>query len=542
MSVLKNLKIQYRLFAGFSIFMIIILVFSAVGLKNNYDTNKKAEFIVNNLFEKTIAANNALHGMQQVTNSLSIIAFSEDIAIKDEMKKHIAEKRAIYVQELEKIEKLEKTDDGHNLIKKIRDEAANGRDINNRMVTFSYEGKKHEAAKAYMEGSSKVISGITVSIQNLINYQEKSVKKELKGVLDANRRFSTFLIVFCAAALLLGATLSIILTKSITGPIRENVNAVQKLADGDLTLNVSVKRKDEFAAVEGAVKKMVETWKGIVEKINEVAGNVASASHQLSASAEQVSKGSNNQAQRTSQLSTSSEEMSQTVLDIAQNTNKIAQSATDAALMAKKGEEIVNRSVTEVKEIAKTVDMSAEFVRVLGDKSEQIGKIVNVIDDIADQTNLLALNAAIEAARAGEQGRGFAVVADEVKKLAERTAKATSEISSMITTIQNEVLRAVDSMENAMGKVNVGVELASQAGDALKEIVNKVDDLQLMVSQIASATDEMSATSEEISKDIEHIAEISNEASVNSEQTAQAAGSLMNLSLNLQKVMGEFRV
>jgi len=368
------------------------------------------------------------------------------------------------------------------------------------------------------------------------------VKKELKGVLDANRRFSTFLIVFCAAALLLGATLSIILTKSITGPIRENVNAVQKLADGDLTLNVSVKRKDEFAAVEGAVKKMVETWKGIVEKINEVAGNVASASHQLSASAEQVSKGSNNQAQRTSQLSTSSEEMSQTVLDIAQNTNKIAQSATDAALMAKKGEEIVNRSVTEVKEIAKTVDMSAEFVRVLGDKSEQIGKIVNVIDDIADQTNLLALNAAIEAARAGEQGRGFAVVADEVKKLAERTAKATSEISSMITTIQNEVLRAVDSMENAMGKVNVGVELASQAGDALKEIVNKVDDLQLMVSQIASATDEMSATSEEISKDIEHIAEISNEASVNSEQTAQAAGSLMNLSLNLQKVMGEFRV
>jgi methyl-accepting chemotaxis protein len=211
-------------------------------------------------------------------------------------------------------------------------------------------------------------------------------------------------------------------------------------------------------------------------------------------------------------------------------------------MTAREGEAIVGRAVTEVREIAATVNSSAELVQSLGERSQQIGEIVGVINDIADQTNLLALNAAIEAARAGEQGRGFAVVADEVRKLAERTAHATAEISTMIKAIQDEVGKAVGAMNNATCKVDSGVQLSNEAGQALHNIVKSVDDLQLMVQQIASAADEMSATSDQISKDIESIAQLSKESSANSEQTAAASREMTRLSANLQDIVGTFRL
>ncbi len=174
-------------------------------------------------------------------------------------------------------------------------------------------------------------------------------------------------------------------------------------------------------------------------------------------------------------------------------------------------------------------------------RQKNIGEIVSVIKDIADQTNLLALNAAIEAARAGEQGRGFAVVADEVRKLAERTSKATSEIGSMIGAIQDEVQKAVASMNEGTKRVEIGVEYSSNAGEALKNIVRSVDNLQSMVQQIASATEEMSTVSEQISSDIETIANVSKETSAGSEQIAQSSSDLARLASKLSDLVRQFR-
>lgn len=346
-----------------------------------------------------------------------------------------------------------------------------------------------------------------------------------------------------AIVLIAGVTFFVLsFIKKVMNPLVNMVDTANKLADGDLSFSISVDRHDEIGQLLGAMSNMVERWRHVVNEVKSASDNIASAGLQLTASAEQMSHGSSEQAGRASQVAAATEEMSQTVVDIARNTSSIAASSAETLKLARDGESIVHRSVTEVKEIAQTVDESASFVRSLGERSKHIGEIVNVINDIADQTNLLALNAAIEAARAGEQGRGFAVVADEVRKLAERTAQATSEISNMIKANTNEVFRAVDSMENASSKVNAGVELSSQAGGALEVIVNKVDELQIMVQQIASATEEMSATAEEVSKDIEHIALVSKESSSSSEQTTQAALELSSLSKNLQKTVGEFRL
>jgi methyl-accepting chemotaxis protein len=364
-----------------------------------------------------------------------------------------------------------------------------------------------------------------------------------KGIAsDSNMSIWLFLSIITAAWLAAGVAISVLLTGSITGPISRLNQLHHKLGNGDLTINLKVNRKDELGKDMVEMKGLIERWRDLIGNVKSVAASISSAGSQLSASAEQMSQGSNTQTERTSQVAASSEEMSQTIMEIARNTGKIAESATKTVKVAKSGQEIVVSSVEEVKKIAETVDETSAFMKTLGNRSSQIGEIVNVINEIADQTNLLALNAAIEAARAGEAGRGFAVVADEVRKLAERTANATSEIGSMIGIIQEGVKSAINAMEIATKKVEIGVELSTQGGNSLNDIVECVNELQLMVEQIASSTEQMSATSEEINKDIEQIATFSKETSASSEQTAQAAGELAKLSVVLEQVVSGFRL
>jgi methyl-accepting chemotaxis protein len=316
--------------------------------------------------------------------------------------------------------------------------------------------------------------------------------------------------------------------------------AAEDVAKGNL--KTKIEERSEKDKLMQALRVMVKNLSEVITEVKTSAVNAASASQQLSSSSEEMSRGLENQAGRTSQIATATNEMSQTVIDVAKNAADIASSAAATAKIASDGEEIVNKSVKEVKAIADTVNESAELMSSLGDRSKQIGDIVNVIKDIADQTNLLALNAAIEAARAGEQGRGFAVVADEVRKLAERTAKATSEIGGMIKAIQDEVDKAVVSMGEGSKRVGVGVEFSIQAGDALRKIVGSVNELQSMVQQIASATEEMSTASEQINSDIEAVANISKETSSGSEQVAQSSSELAKLGANLQQAVAIFNV
>ncbi|MDA8169856.1 MAG: methyl-accepting chemotaxis protein [Nitrospiraceae bacterium] len=330
------------------------------------------------------------------------------------------------------------------------------------------------------------------------------------------------------------------LLKTLGGePARVN-EAAREITAG----NLAVKLEDsaDEASLYASIKTMAEKLRTVVNSIKSASDNVASASEELSASSAQMSKGVAQQAGRAAQIAASSEEMSQTVVDIAKNAAQMSASATDTVNAAKEGEEIVEKSVREVKAIAGSVGESSKLISLLAGRSKQIGEIVEVISGIADQTNLLALNAAIEAARAGEQGKGFAVVADEVRKLAEKTAKSTSEISGMIKAIQEEVHQAFSSMENGTKSVETGVEYASRAGQALQKIVNSVSGLQSMIQQIASATEQMSTASSQISGDIESIAGISKESSAASEQMAQSANDLSRLSAGLQQTVGHFRV
>lgn len=287
--------------------------------------------------------------------------------------------------------------------------------------------------------------------------------------------------------------------------VNKILNGMDKFAGGDLTVKLtSEKSDDEIAKLFQGFNQSVESTRKTLQEIQEAVDMTASASTQISSSAEEMAAGTQEQSMQTTEVASAVEQMTATILQTSKNASIATETSKNAGVIAEDGGKVIKETVEGMKRIADVVRSAASTVQALGVNSEQIGAIVQVIDKIADQTNLLALNAAIEAARAGEQGRGFAVVADEVRKLAERTTKATKEIGEMIKKIQKDTGEAVKSMNRGTEEVENGLKLADLSGKSLNKIiagVSKVDDL---ISQVAVASEEQSSTAEQISKNIEY--------------------------------------
>jgi methyl-accepting chemotaxis protein len=312
--------------------------------------------------------------------------------------------------------------------------------------------------------------------------------------------------------------------------------------EGDLTKRVPVAGKDEIAVLGGWFNVFIERLQSMIAKVAHVTDKVASAAVQLSATADEMSKGAESLTSRTVQTAAAVEEMNATVGQVAQNSGKAANMAQETVQTAKTGREVVSETVSGMQQISEAVTQSATIIATLGKSSDQIGEIVRVIEDIADQTNLLALNAAIEAARAGEQGRGFAVVADEVRKLAERTTKATKEIGDMIRQIQHDTKGAVASMEAGTEKASGGVTLVHKTGESLARIAEMVTQTADMIRQIAVAAEEQSVATQQIASDLETVARVSKESESGATESAKASQDLSLLATELQKIVSCFKV
>ncbi|MHB8108937.1 MAG: methyl-accepting chemotaxis protein [Syntrophorhabdaceae bacterium] len=535
---LQNIRIGKRLAGGYTIFIIIIVFLCLISYKNMRDTDIRAHEITNINFQKTMLANTILTNLQFINKETGKAIYAKDASPL----KTVAEKRKLYIAALEKLEKLENDPEGKAILEKFKKTVSSARDSNIRLGQTIQAGDFKEASALYASSVDPAVTEFINIISELIRYHEKGVTLKYQEIVDSNSKVKIILVTFGVISFLFCIAVSVAVTRSITIPIQKNIGVAQTLAEGNLSVDVDSVRKDELGDEMRAFETMVDKWKKLISEVKSSASSVASASHQLSVSADELARGGVNQVERTIQVSTASEEMSQASLDIARNANNISESARDMVTIAEHGSGIVNKSVDEVREIAKTVHKSSEFVKDLGNQSEKIGQIVNVINEIADQTNLLALNAAIEAARAGEAGRGFAVVADEVKKLAERTSKSTQEIGNMIGSIKSGVDKAVESMGEASSSVQTGVELSGQAGTALTEILQSASSLQSMVQQIAAAIEEMNSTTNEIAKDIEQVASVTKESSNSADQVTQAALELSTLSVNLEKSVQEFKI
>ncbi|MGE5400987.1 MAG: methyl-accepting chemotaxis protein [Ignavibacteriales bacterium] len=317
---------------------------------------------------------------------------------------------------------------------------------------------------------------------------------------------------------------------------------INQVANGDLTASLELDEKSDLFQLGKNVNKMIGDLNNTLAMVTEAVQATASAANEISSSSEQMAAGSQEQSQQTTEVAGAVEQMTRTILDSTKNANEAAEMAKNSREMAELGATKVQNTQKGMDKIVSSAQTTARIISSLSGKTDQIGEIAQVIDDIADQTNLLALNAAIEAARAGEQGRGFAVVADEVRKLAERTTKATKEIADTIKAIQREAKEADQSMNMARSSVEEGMKLTGEVADVLQDILLGAKKTTDVVMQVAAASEEQSAAAEEISKNVEGISSVTQESAAGTEQIARAAEDLNRLTVNLQELISKFRL
>ncbi len=345
-------------------------------------------------------------------------------------------------------------------------------------------------------------------------------------------------------AIAIGVFVAFFVIRGILGPLKETNLFLQDVArgEGDLTVRIQVHNNDEIGQLGRNVNTFIEKLHTIIGQIADATSQLAAASEQLSTIMEQTKESIITQQKETTLVATAMTEMGATVQEVAQNAEGAASAAEQADTEAITGREVVNQTAEIITELAQDIEQSSHVIEKLRGDSENIGAMLDVIKSIAEQTNLLALNAAIEAARAGEQGRGFAVVADEVRSLAQRTQESTTEIESLIADLQGGAENAVDVMGQSRDLAGTTVEKALLADKSLGTITTAVASINQMNTQIATASEEQTSVSAEIQRNVINIQTIANETSQGAEQTASASAELANLSAQLSALVGQFKL
>lgn len=421
----------------------------------------------------------------------------------------------------------------------------------------------------------------TARINLLKEVEDKVSGRLLSTMAKLNSTASTGFWLFLTLAISITAITGFLFwtfTQGIVNPLRDVVTASEEMSDefdklagvlnaianDDLTKTVERTEihvaendsSDEIGGLSQAISKTLDARERVVESVEHMSANLRlmvsrlkqsaeglkDTSNTMTEGAERMADGARQQSDQTTQVSSAVEEMTATIIETSKNASEVSQVALSAAETAGTGSEVVSQTITGMRRISDAVNSSAETIGKLAHSADQIGEITSVIDDIADQTNLLALNAAIEAARAGEQGRGFAVVADEVRKLAERTTKATAEISEMIRGIQKETAEAVDAMNGGASEVETGRELADKAGDALQQILSMNQRVTDMINQIASAAEQQSTASEQIAGSVEQIASVTTTAAEDARRSSETSEELNGKAKELMAMVERYTI
>ncbi|PWB35455.1 methyl-accepting chemotaxis protein [Pseudomonas sp. SDI] len=383
---------------------------------------------------------------------------------------------------------------------------------------------------------------MTVQGADIVKRSDQLYQIQLERRDNESAQARTLQTISTLLALLVGVLAAVIITRQITRPLRETMAVVEKIAAGDLTHELRVTRRDEMGVLQQGIQRMGSTLRELISGIRDGVTQIASAAEELSAVTEETSAGVNSQKIETDQVATAMHEMAATVQEVARNAEHASEAATDADSQARAGDQVVAEAIAQIERLAIEVNRSTEAMGQLQQESQKIGSVMDVIKSVAEQTNLLALNAAIEAARAGEAGRGFAVVADEVRGLAQRTQKSTEEIEELVAGLQSGTQQVANVMLGSRALTDSSVELTRKAGASLENITRVVSNIQSMNQQIAAAAEQQSAVAEQISRSIVNVRDVSEQTAAASDETAASSVELARLGNQLQMMVSHFRV
>lgn len=528
-------KLSTKLVGGFMIMVALLMAVGGVsymslndmkagseGIKFSADYDDAIMTVIINIVKQQDAFTDyALTGEEDVLSEIR--QFSQNI---DRGLEHLREFTKS-TKEMKAVDDLEKEHDdfedtGYKMGKAYRISQSEGNVV---MSEFDAAVEDIEKQMETVEEAAMVISTQKLAAS------EAAASRALKAVASIS-----------VVAIIVGLILGIVLSGSITRPVTALANATELMAEGDLTQKVNVATSDEVGEMAHSFNQMSARLSEMMREIRDSANNLASASEQISSATEELAAGADNQSRQASEVATAMEEMASSVQGTFTNAEKSLEISKKTSETATKGGDIISQTMAGMSRIEKAVSDSAQKVHSLGGRSKEIGKIVEVIKDIAAQTNLLALNAAIEANRAGEHGRGFEVVAEEIRKLAEKSAGSTLQITEIIEEIQSETESAVDSMSSVTKEVETGTELSNETGDSLKEIIRQVQDTLASIELVAETSKQQASVSDQVAASMESISTIVKESAASSEEIAQTAQELARLGDNLQRLTERFSI
>ena len=519
----KNLKISLRLGLSFSIILFFMIAIISVSLSQIKVTRTMFDRIVKTNNVRLQLANNMIDHVREVSINLRNILLLKDSGKTLELKNRIDSIRNLYDTDFKILEGLIANDDtiSFAIVAKIKTSLDVSRYLNNKIIDLSTAGKFDDAILLMNQQASKEVAALINIIDVLITHNEDRSTLRYTEAEKAQDTARLTMFILGTVAIALAIMISIFLTLSITSPLKISVKTADRIASGDLTIDLSLaeKRRDELGLLLQAFSKMVSNLRGSVKDINEGVNVLGSSASEILAATTQVASGTAETATAISETTTTVEEVQQAAQLSAQKAKNVADSAQKLAQVSQNGQIAVNETVIGMNRIREQMDSIAQTVVRLSEQSQSIGGIIASVTDIADQSNLLAVNAAIEAARAGELGKGFAVVAQEIKNLAEQSKQSTSQVRNILNDVQKATSAAVMATEQGSKAVEAGVKQSALAGEAIRILAESSNEAAQAATQIVASSQQQVIGMDQIGVAMQNINQAGTETSASMVQS-----------------------